>query len=155
MPKKFSFTNYLFLTLLHLVIFENINCITKDSLKTLDSKFDEKIFLNDIKKINDEYDNFSNAVEKLIEEEKKDIKSKNYNKNEYQKKYRSFFDECEIFYEYYSKQRTRLSDFINKPTGKISQELIDAQKLILGYYFDTKNLVKDLGDKTFLDKEEL
>ena len=155
MAKNLSFVKYIIFIILYLVLLDNINCITKDSLKNLDDKFDENVFLNDIKKINADFYNFSNNVDKVIEQEKKELKNKNYDKKEYRKKYRNFFDECEIFYEYYTKQRKRLSDFINKPTGKISQELIDAQKVILGYVFDSKNLVKDLGEKTFIDKEEL
>ena len=155
MSKNLSFVKYIIFILLYFILLNNINCITKDSLKNLDDKFDENVFLNDIKKINADFYNFSNNVDKVIEQEKKELNNKNYDKKEYRKKYRNFFDECEIFYEYYTKQRKRLSDFINKPTGKISQELIDAQKVILGYVFDSKNLAKDLGEKTFIDKEEL
>ena len=79
----------------------------------------------------------------------------NYDRFKYKEKYKKLFKEGEIFHEYFYKQRKRLSDFINKPTGKIPEQVLYAYNSILEYVLESKTLVEELGNKAFVDSTDL
>ena len=147
------------LILINLIIIfisiNNINCITKDDLKNIETKINADTIENEVNKIIKEYTEFNDRYEKLVEKQNIDKNKEDYDRTKYKEKYKILFEECEIFYEYFYKQRKRLSDFINKPTGKVPEQVINAHNNILEYVLESKNLIKELGEKTFIDNPEL
>ena len=148
---KFFFCNILLL----FIIIKNIKSIINDALKTLKEKINENTIEKEVNKIIQDYTDFNERYKELVERQNKEKDNEDYDRTIYKEKYKQFFEECEIFYEYFYKQRKRLSDFINKPTGKIPDQILNAHNLILEYVLDSKNLVQELGEKTFIDKSDL
>ncbi len=148
---KFFFCNILLL----FIIIKDIKSITNDALKTLKEKINENTIEKEVNKIIQDYTDFNERYKELVERQNKEKDNEDYDRTIYKEKYKQFFEECEIFYEYFYKQRKRLSDFINKPTGKIPDQILNAHNLILEYVLDSKNLVQELGEKTFIDKSDL
>ena len=134
---------------------KNIYSISKDILKTIDGKIDENTLEIDIKKIIKEYEQFNEKYEKLVQEQNKNKDEKDYDRFVYKNEFKKLFDECEIFYEYFFRQRKRLSDFINKPTGKVPEQVIHVYNTLAEYALESNNLVKQLGEKSFIDNPEL
>ena len=148
---KFFFCNILLL----FIIIKDIKSITNDALKTLKEKINENTIEKEVNKIIQDYTDFNERYKELVERQNKEKDNEDYDRTIYKEKYKQFFEECEIFYEYFYKQRKRLSDFINKPTGKIPDQILNAHNTILEYVLDSKNLVQELGEKTFIDKSDL
>ena len=48
-----------------------------------------------------------------------------------------------------------MSEFINKPTGKIPEQINNAHDSIVEYVLESKNLAQELGERTFMDREDL
>ena len=134
---------------------KNIYSITNDILKTIDGNINENTIELDIKKIITEYDQFNEKYENLVQEQNKNKNKEDYDRFAYKKEYKKLFDECEIFYEYFYRQRKRLSDYINKPTGKVPEQAIHAYNTIAEYVLESNNLIKELGEKSFIDNPEL
>ena len=141
--------------LIFLVILKDINTITNDALKTLKGKIDENTIENEVNKIIQDYTEFNERYNEIIARQKKEIDNEDYDRLKYKEEFRQLFDEAGIFYEYFFKQRKRLSDFINKPTGKIPEQILNAHDSILEYVLESKNLVTELGEKTFMDNGDL
>ena len=148
---KFFFCNILLL----FIIIKDIKSITNDALKTFKEKINENTIEKEVNKIIQDYTDFNERYKELVERQNKEKDNEDYDRTIYKEKYKQFFEECEIFYEYFYKQRKRLSDFINKPTGKIPDQILNAHNTILEYVLDSKNLVQELGEKTFIDKSDL
>ena len=138
-----------------LIILKDINTITNDALKTLKGKIDENTIENEVNKIIQDYTEFNERYNEIVARQKKEIDNEDYDRLKYKDEYRQLFDEAGIFYEYFFKQRKRLSDFINKPTGKIPEQILNAHDSILEYVLESKNLVTELGEKTFMDNGDL
>ena len=134
---------------------KNIYSISKDILKTVDGKIDENTLEQDIKKIIIEYEKFNEKYEKLVQEQNKNKDKEDYDRFVYKNEFKKLFEVCEIFYEYFFRQRKKLSDFINKPTGKVPEQAIHAYNTLAEYVLESNNLVKELGDKSFIDNPEL
>ena len=137
------------------LIINNINCITNDALKTIEGNIDENTIENEVNKIIKEYTEFNEKFEKLVEKQNKEKDNDNYDRFKYKEEYKKLFKEGEIFHEYFYKQRKRLSDFINKPTGKIPEQVLYAYNSILEYVLESKTLVEELGNKAFVDGTDL
>ena len=138
-----------------LIILKDINTITNEALKTLKGKIDENTIENEVNKIIQDYIEFNERYNEIIARQKKEIDNEDYDRLKYKEEFRQLFDEAGIFYEYFFKQRKRLSDFINKPTGKVPEQILNAHDSILEYVLESKNLVTELGEKTFMDNGDL
>ena len=141
--------------LIFLIILKDINSITNDAIKGIEGKIDENSIENDVNKIIQDYTEFNERYNELVERQKKEMDNEDYDRLKYKEEYRKLFDEAGLFYEYFFKQRKRLSDFINKPTGKIPDQILNAHDAILEYVLESKNLVTELGEKTFIDQSDL
>ena len=137
------------------LIINSINCISKDDLKIIDEKINADTIENEVDKVIKEYTEFNERYDKLVEHQNQEKDKEDYDRTKYKEKYKILFKECEIFYEYFYKQRKRLSDFINKPTGKVPEQVINAHNSILEYVLESKNLIKELGEKAFIDNPDL
>ena len=141
--------------LIFLIILKDINSITNDAIKGIEGKIDENSIENEVNKIIQDYTEFNERYNELVERQKKEMDNEDYDRSKYKEEYRKLFDEAGLFYEYFFKQRKRLSDFINKPTGKIPEQILNAHDSILEYVLESKNLVTELGEKTFIDQSDL
>ena len=141
--------------LIFLIILKDINSITNDAIKGIEGKIDENSIENEVNKIIQDYTEFNERYNELVERQKKEMDNEDYDRSKYKEEYRKLFDEAGLFYEYFFKQRKRLSDFINKPTGKIPDQILNAHDAILEYVLESKNLVTELGEKTFIDQSDL
>ena len=153
---SFSYSKLIFFYLIIICInIKNIYSITNDILKTIEGNINENTIELDIKKIITEYEQFNEKYENLVREQDKNKNKEDYDRFVYKKEYKKLFDVCEIFYEYFYRQRKRLSDFINKPTGKVPEQVIHAYNTIAEYVLESNSLIKELGEKSFIDNPEL
>ena len=148
---KFIFCNILLL----FIIIKDIKSITNDTLKNFNEKINENTIEKEVNRIIQDFTDFNERYNELVERQNKEKDNEDYDRTIYKEKYKQLFEECEIFYEYFYRQRKRLSDFINKPTGKIPDQILNAHNSILEYVLDSKNLVQELGEKAFIDKSDL
>ena len=152
MLTKLTLFNFIFLFFISI---KSIKCITEEDVKALDGEINAQTIEKDVEKIAQDYTDFDERYNDLLRREEKDKVNDDYDKEKYKAEYKKYFDECEIFYEYFFKQRKRLSNFINKPTGQVPSEIVRAHNYILQYVLESKNLVKELGEKIFIAKEDL
>ena len=155
MASLFSLKLVTFNIILIFIAIKDINCINNEALKSLDGKIDENTIEKEINKIIQDYTDFNERYNELVKREQKDKENDDYDKQKYKAEYKKFFEESEIFHEYFFRQRKRLSEFINKPTGKIPEQINNAHDSIVEYVLESKNLAQELGERTFLDKEDL
>ena len=135
-----------------------VKSITEDSIQTLDEKITEENLekeISDIKKIKKEYDDFNKKFNSLSEREKKESKRKTFNINKFKEQYKEMNKEAELFKEYFFKQRSKMSNFINKPTGKIAKNIIDLYHSTVEYSLECQDLIKEIEQKINLNKEDL
>ena len=135
-----------------------VKSITEDSIQTLDEKITEENLekeISDIKKIKKEYDDFNKKFNSLSEREKKESKRKTFNENKFKEKYKEMNQEAELFKEYFFKQRSKMSNFINKPTGKIAKYIIDLYHSTVEYSLECQDLIKEIEQKINLNKDDL
>ena len=151
----YSYFNYIINLIIILIILKDINSISKELLNTIDGKINENSIEDEISKIIKEYDQFNERYNKLSEQQDQNKDKEDYDRFKYKGEFKKLFNECEIFYEYFFKQRKRLSDFINKPTGKIPDKLINFYNTVVEYVLESKNLLEDLGVKAFIDNTDL
>ena len=135
-----------------------VKSITEDSIQTLDEKITEENLekeISDIKKIKKEYDDFNKKFNSLSEREKKEKERKTFNENKFKEKYKEMNQEAELFKEYFFKQRSKMSNFINKPTGKIAKNIIDLYHSTVEYSLECQDLIKEIEQKINLNKDDL
>ena len=135
-----------------------VKSITEDSIQSLDEKITEENLekeISDIKKIKKEYDDFNKKFNSLSEREKKESKRKTFNINKFKEKYKEMNQEAELFKEYFFKQRSKMSNFINKPTGKIAKNIIDLYHSTVEYSLECQDLIKEIEQKINLNKDDL
>ena len=140
------------------ITFKIVKSITEDSIQTLDEKITEENLekeISDIKKIKKEYDDFNKKFNSLSEREKKESKRKTFNENKFKEKYKEMNQEAELFKEYFFKQRSKMSNFINKPTGKIAKNIIDLYHSTVEYSLECQDLIKEIEQKINLNKDDL
>ena len=149
----FFLYSFIFLTLFIITI-----SITEDSVKLLDEKITEEnleIEISNIKKVKKEYDDFNKNFNSLIEREKKERKRKTFNEKKFQEQFEKMYKEAEIFKEYFFKQRSKMSNFINKPKGKIAKNIIDLYHSTVEYSLKCQDLIKEIAQKINLNKDDL
>ena len=149
----FFLYSFIFLTLFIITI-----SITEDSVKLLDEKITEEnleIEISNIKKVKKEYDDFNKNFNSLIEREKKERKRKTFNEKKFQEQFEKMYKEAEIFKEYFFKQRSKMSNFINKPKGKIAKNIIDLYHSTVEYSLECQDLIKEIAQKINLNKDDL
>ena len=149
----FFLYSFIFLTLFIITI-----SITEDSVKLLDEKITEEnleMEISNIKKIKKEYDDFNKNFNSLIEREKKERKRKTFNEKKFQEQFEKMYKEAEIFKEYFFKQRSKMSNFINKPKGKIAKNIIDLYHSTVEYSLECQDLIKEIAQKINLNKDDL
>ena len=135
-----------------------VKSITEDSIQTLDEKITEEnleMEISNIKKIKKEYDDFNKNFNSLIEREKKERKRKTFNEKKFQEQFEKMYKEAEIFKEYFFKQRSKMSNFINKPKGKIAKNIIDLYHFTVEYSLECQDLIKEIAQKINLNKDDL
>ena len=135
-----------------------VKSITEDSIQSLDEKITEENLekeISNIKKIKKEYDDFNKKFNSLSEREKKESKRKTFNENKFKEKYKEMNQEAELFKEYFFKQRSKMSNFINKPTGKIAKNIIDLYHSTVEYSLECQDLIKEIEQKINLNKDDL
>ena len=140
------------------ITFKIVKSITEDSIQSLDEKITEENLekeISDIKKIKKEYDDFNKKFNSLSEREKKESKRKTFNENKFKEKYKEMNQEAELFKEYFFKQRSKMSNFINKPTGKIAKNIIDIYQSTVEYTLECQDLIKEIEQKINLNKDDL
>ena len=144
---------FIFLTLFIITI-----SITEDSVNLLDEKITEEnleIEISNIKKVKKEYDDFNKNFNSLIEREKKERKRKTFNEKKFQEQFEKMYKEAEIFKEYFFKQRSKMSNFINKPKGKIAKNIIYLYHSTVEYSLECQDLIKEIAQKINLNKDDL
>ena len=149
----FFLYSFIFLTLFIITI-----SITEDSVKLLDEKITEEnleIEISNIKKVKKEYDDFNKNFNSIIEREKKERKRKTFNEKKFQEQFEKMYKEAEIFKEYFFKQRSKMSNFINKPKGKIAKNIIDLYHSTVEYSLECQDLIKEIAQKINLNKDDL
>ena len=149
----FFLYSFIFLTLFIITI-----SITEDSVKLLDEKITEEnleIEISNIKKVKKEYDDFNKNFNSLLEREKKERKRKTFNEKKFQEQFEKMYKEAEIFKEYFFKQRSKMSNFINKPKGKIAKNIIDLYHSTVEYSLECQDLIKEIAQKINLNKDDL
>ena len=151
----FFLISNIFKILLIFTAFKEMNSITKDALIGIEGKINEDTIEKEVNKIVNDYNVFNERYEKLVENQNKNKNKEDYDRTKYQEEFKKLFQECEIFYEYFYKQRKRLSDFINKPTGKVPEIVIKIYNSIAEYALESKTLVEELGQKAFIDNADL
>ena len=132
--------------------------ITEDSVKLLDEKITEEnleIEISNIKNVKKEYDDFNKNFNSLLEREKKERKRKTFNEKKFQEQFEKMYKEAEIFKEYFFKQRSKMSNFINKPKGKIAKNIIDLYHSTVEYSLECQDLIKEIAQKINLNKDDL
>lgn len=140
------------------ITFKIVKSITEDSIQSLDEKITEENLekeISDIKKIKKEYDDFNKKFNSLSKREKKESKRKTFNENKFKEKYKEMNQEAELFKEYFFKQRSKMSNFINKSTGKIAKNIIDLYHSTVEYSLECQDLIKEIEQKINLNKDDL
>ena len=73
----------------------------------------------------------------------------------FKEEYQQIYNEGKIFKDYFFKQRSKMSNFINKPKGKIAQNIIDVYHSTVEYSLECQDLLKELEEKINVNKEDL
>ena len=144
--------------ILSLFCFNLIVCISEDILVNTDSKINKKNIHKEIKevtKILKDYDKLNKKFNALVEEENKQKNSKNYNNDKFKLEYEKIYKECIVFNKYFMNQRTKMSNFINKPEGEIDKKFINLYHSVVENSLESKDLIEEIEQKASINKEDL
>ena len=144
--------------ILSLFCFNLIVCISEDILVNTDSKINKKNIHKEIKevtKILKDYDKLNKKFNALVEEENKQKNTKNYNNEKFKLEYEKIYKECIVFNKYFMNQRTKMSNFINKPEGEIDKKFINLYHSVVENSLESKDLIEEIEQKASINKEDL
>ena len=144
--------------ILSLFCFNLIVCISEDILVNTDSKINKKNIHKEIKevtKILKDYDKLNKKFNALVEEENKQKNTKNYNNDKFKLEYEKIYKECIVFNKYFMNQRTKMSNFINKPEGEIDKKFINLYHSVVENSLESKDLIEEIEQKASINKEDL
>ena len=144
--------------ILSLFCFNLIVCISEDILVNSDSKINKKNIHKEIKevtKILKDYDKLNKKFNALVEEENKQKNTKNYNNDKFKLEYEKIYKECIVFNKYFMNQRTKMSNFINKPEGEIDKKFINLYHSVVENSLESKDLMEEIEQKASINKEDL
>ena len=144
--------------ILSLFCFNLIVCISEDILVNSDSKINKKNIHKEIKevtKILKDYDKLNKEFNALVEEENKQKNTKNYNNEKFKLEYEKIYKECIVFNKYFMNQRTKMSNFINKPEGEIDKKFINLYHSVVENSLESKDLIEEIEQKASINKEDL
>ena len=144
--------------ILSLFYFNLIVCISEDILVNTDSKINKKNIHKEIKevtKILKDYDKLNKKFNALVEEENKQKNTKNYNNDKFKLEYEKIYKECIVFNKYFMNQRTKMSNFINKPEGEIDKKFINLYHSVVENSLESKDLIEEIEQKASINKEDL
>ncbi len=144
--------------ILSLFCFNLIVCISEDILVNTDSKINKKSIHKEIKevtKILKDYDKLNKKFNALVEEENKQKNTKNYNNDKFKLEYEKIYKECIVFNKYFMNQRTKMSNFINKPEGEIDKKFINLYHSVVENSLESKDLIEEIEQKASINKEDL
>ncbi len=144
--------------ILSLFCFNLIVCISEDILVNSDSKINKKNIHKEIKevtKILKDYDKLNKKFNALVEEENKQKNTKNYNNDKFKLEYEKIYKECIVFNKYFMNQRTKMSNFINKPEGEIDKKFINLYHSVVENSLESKDLIEEIEQKASINKEDL
>ena len=149
---------FIFFALIYFISIKTTNCITEKMVNSLKKSINEESInkeISDIKDIIKEYDDFNKKYNILLEKEKKRKEKKIYDEKKFREEYQQIYNEGKIFKDYFFKQRSKMSNFINKPKGKIAQNIIDVYHSTVEYSLECQDLLKDLEEKINVNKGDL
>ena len=144
--------------ILNIIYLNLIIYITKDILVNTDSKINKKNIHKEIKevtKILKDYDKLNKKFNALVEEENKQKNTKNYNNDKFKLEYEKIYKECIVFNKYFMNQRTKMSNFINKPEGEIDKKFINLYHSVVENSLESKDLIEEIEQKASINKEDL
>ena len=149
---------FIVFVLIYFISIKTTNCITEDTVKRLKNSIKEENIDKEISGIKDiikEYDDLNKKYNNLLEKEKKRKEKKIYDEKKFKEEYQQIYNEGKIFKDYFFKQRSKMSNFINKPKGKIAQNIIDVYHSTVEYSLECQDLLKELEEKINVNKEDL
>ena len=135
-----------------------VKCITQKIVNSLSKKITEENLEKEILNINNiikEFDAFNEKYNSLTEKENEEKKENNFDEKKYKEEYKNMYKEANIFKDYFFKQRSKMSNYINMPKGKIEQNIYDAYHSTVEYSLECQDLIKNLEQKTNTNKEDL
>ena len=144
--------------ILSLFYFNLIVCISEDILVNTDSKINKKNIHKEIKEVTNilkDYDKLNKKFNALVEEENKQKNTKNYNNDKFKLEYEKIYKECIVFNKYFMNQRTKMSNFINKPEGEIDKKFINLYHSVVENSLESKDLIEEIEQKASINKEDL
>ena len=143
---------------MNFISIKSTNCITEKLVNSLSRKITEENLekeISNIKKLIKEYDEFNKNYNSLIEKESKNKKANNFEEKKYKEEFKKIYKENNIYKDYFFKQRSKMSKYINMPKGKIEQNILDVYHSIVEYSLECQDLLKDLEQKVSINKEDL
>ena len=149
---------FFFIIFIYFISIKSANCITEKLVNSLSRKITEENLEKEISNIKDiikEYDEFNKNYNSLIEKESKDKKANNFEEKKYKEEFKKIYKEANIYKDYFFKQRSKMSKYINMPKGKIEQNILDVYHSIVEYSLECQDLLKDLEQKVSINKEDL
>ena len=146
------------LILIYFISIKSVNCITQKVVNSLSRKITKENIEKEILNINNiikEFDLFNEKYNSLSEKENEEKKENNFDENKYKEEYKIMYKEANIFKDYFFKQRSKMSNYINMPKGKIEQNIYDAYHSTVEYSLECQDLIKNLEEKVNTNKEDL
>ena len=153
-----------FINILNLYIFliflfiSNIFCITEDILKNTSSKINKKNVNKEIEEVSNilkEYEELNKKFNSLVEKENYKKKTKGYNQKTFKDEYEKIYKDSIIFNKYFMNQRSKMSNFINKPEGEIDKKFINLYHTVVENSLESKDLIEEIELKAGINKEDL
>ena len=78
-----------------------------------------------------------------------------FNETKFKKEYKTIYDIIKLYKDYFFKQRSRMSNYINMPKGNIEQKIYDVYHSIVEYSLEVQDMIKDIEEKINVNKEDL
>ena len=79
--------------LIFLIILKDINSITNDAIKGIEGKIDENSIENEVNKIIQDYTEFNERYNELVERQKKEMDNEDYDRSKYKEEYKKLSKE--------------------------------------------------------------
>ena len=147
-----------FILIVYLISIKATNCINEDLVNSLSEKITEENLekeLSNIQEIIKEFDLYIKVYKYLIEREKMKKAANSFNETKFKKEYKTIYDIIKLYKDYFFKQRSRMSNYINMPKGNIEQKIYDVYHSTVEYSLEVQDMIKDIEEKINVNKEDL
>lgn len=147
-----------FILLIYLISIKTTNCLTEDAVNSLSEKITEENLeseLTNINKIIKEFDVYIKIYNYLLEKEKAKKMENAFNEKKFKEEYKKIYNVIKIYKDYFFKQRSKMSNYINMPKGNIEQKVYDVYHSTVEYSLEVQDIIKDLEEKININKEDL